>query len=791
MDDSVREANLEKYRLWNERWDREHQDPNENIATIAKKIQTRTYVCNYCTQHSFSSQSSRQSHYGNCAAYKSTISGTRSRIASSNEIKRKSEIDNQQGPTKKSVNLDNEDSVSDDVIMESNEGGIDDMLDCHVEDSAPYVNYEDTQAAVLNENDLSKPSEIVFLFQMKMQKEYVDDAGNNIPPFKVRNRGNMRNCTWQDYVDLVHIQNHCNLSFANGDILLSILNRILERHDLNGHLCLPNQWQTLHDSVNSSSSEFCSVVAMTIPFDPDLFGTLDTVDKPLKQCTFVYFHLHERLAEVLLMCDPSTFQGTPTSPQMRQGMTVNNSIQTGAYFMEQYKLLISEKGTHNEKGEKTTNGTHNSLNQELYLICAVVSEDEAAINSTRSKSMEPMVVEFSCFNSATGNIELLGFSPLKWPEPIAFYDDLLKCKQKCYSKIQRKLILASEKRRHKYVYIEQVLKSFLEKTSENGFVAQIGLRSEGKSTPKIACMYLKISCLSGDNKSLDSWNNVKSHAKGCNCRCCTEVNPLRFTALSARWKYRNHYDMKALAFITGDIEKRLFIANYGRKKKMALTTEDQAMLSLGEKFNIIPGMNPWYNLLCYGPKKRTILLSDSETYVSSNSSVAVGVLGDEELRALIDRLSGFDIPNVYNVSTDYKMLLRDLQAGGGGTNRCLNSEGLHLQSPADELHTILKGPIQDAITWIMAVLYHLQVINSELYGDIVHKINHVLKHFPRKQTFIPFGPIPGLSSGISYWFPEHRATKKGNTSGMACSLSASRLPGILFMLLIAIVQIDV
>ena len=165
MDDPVREANLEKYRLWNERWDREHQDPNENIATIAKKIQTRTYVCNYCTQHSFSSQSSRQSHYGNCAAYKSTISGTRSRIASSNEIKRKSEIDNQQGPTKKSVNLDNEDSVSDDVIMESNEGGIDDMLDCHVEDSAPYVNYEDTQAAVLNENDLSKPSEIVFLFQ--------------------------------------------------------------------------------------------------------------------------------------------------------------------------------------------------------------------------------------------------------------------------------------------------------------------------------------------------------------------------------------------------------------------------------------------------------------------------------------------------------------------------------------------------------------------------------------------------------------------------------------------------
>jgi len=177
----------------------------------------------------------------------------------------------------------------------------------------------------------------------------------------------------------------------------------------------------------------------------------------------------------------------------------------------------------------------------------------------------------------------------------------------------------------------------------------------------------------------------------------------------------------------------------------------------------------------------------SDGKVRAPQSGQLGFYSDKEIRSVLDRLSGFDRDIDYDETDDLKMLLKDLQHGGGGTYRCLNRDGLHMQSPADELHTILKGPIQDAITWVMAVLYYLEDINPDEYGSIVPQINLIFQNFPRKQTHFPGGPARGLPHGIELWFPRNRANKKGNTAGM-CSLSASRLPGILFMLLMAIGQ---
>ena len=762
--------------------------------------QEKVHTCQYCGVYTSKNRKSVNSHIGSCrvAIQEKTILQETARTSGR---KRNNEFH----PFEMANSYPTTRNKGDGDWEQISQGNIDALIDVgHDSVDAEYDNADDMDFNMMLEsaNDncsdetqspSKNPSKIVIMCQENIQNEYFSQNDDKyVPPFNVRNSNGIVNCRWEDYSDLIQMELLTNISRDDGDRILGMFNGILKRHKLSNILQFPSQWRTIHDAANSRSEKFCKVIKNEMKLDIDFFGANDKSGVPLQRATAVNFLLHEIIAHRVLLAK-NELQLTPNSEiAMRNGEVVNNSFFTGEYFLEEFKKLIETKGERNH------------LNQRNVLMVIVVSEDEAAVNSTRSKSMEPCVAEFSCFVGTDQEVDLLGFSALKLPESKEFYNEHLKRIQKCNGKGQRQTIIAMENRRLKQEYLKCLFNPFLKETSQNGFELQMCLPTADVPNPEICCVYCHIGCLSGDNKSLDAWAGVASNRTGvakqtkCRCRCCTEFDCGRFTPETKKWKIRNHFDMKALSVLGLQAMRRQVLNNLGSRNSKRLSTEDTQILETMNAYNIIPG-NCWYDLLEYRIQSKVVLLSDEQAISPASvlSSVEPAVpqlltgpqlLTDIDFRNLMNRLNGSDRPpdGVYDELADLKLLLIDIQAGGGGTNRCLHNAGVHASLPADNLHTVLKGPVQDAITWVMECLYYLQAINPDVYGNIVSSINEIMQNFPRNQTYNPFGKIPELPTGISYWFPENRAFNKGNSSGMACSLSASRLPGIAFLLIFAI-----
>ena len=100
----------------------------------------------------------------------------------------------------------------------------------------------------------------------------------------------------------------------------------------------------------------------------------------------------------------------------------------------------------------------------------------------------------------------------------------------------------------------------------------------------------------------------------------------------------------------------------------------------------------------------------------------------------------------------------------------------------DELHTLLKGPVETIIVLIVTIAYLLKDINPDLYGAIIGIIDERLKSFPRKQAVTPF-IVLNMPNGLSGYISNNRVNTKASVVKLVGALSASRLIGILWMLL--------
>ena len=118
----------------------------------------------------------------------------------------------------------------------------------------------------------------------------------------------------------------------------------------------------------------------------------------------------------------------------------------------------------------------------------------------------------------------------------------------------------------------------------------------------------------------------------------------------------------------------------------------------------------------------------------------------------------------------------------------LHGYGLHCALPFDELHTMLKGPIENILAWSFDIFYTLEMINGGLYGSIIGDVDKCFQEFPYQQAVTPV-PVHPKKSGLSPLFSKNRSRASSHSAGTGMGTGgtpAAHLPGMLFVLLYSI-----
>ena len=161
------------------------------------------------------------------------------------------------------------------------------------------------------------------------------------------------------------------------------------------------------------------------------------------------------------------------------------------------------KRSHEEMLEK-----HGKLNKFTnlpnVLIPITISEDEAAMNATRNKSEEILVLKIMNFYGCDALIDLLGISP-KCPMSNFKMHEYLHTVMQCHSATCRTKVISLTKREIHFSYLQECLKPINVLSDDKGFILQIGF---DELSYKVHA-FVKLAFLSGDNKSLDDLLSIK------------------------------------------------------------------------------------------------------------------------------------------------------------------------------------------------------------------------------------------------------------------------------------------
>ena len=283
------------------------------------------------------------------------------------------------------------------------------------------------------------------------------------------------------------------------------------------------------------------------------------------------------------------------------------------------------------------------------------------------------------------------------------------------------------RRAHRYVRfktMDEVTKP-LRAVQKSGFKLQIG-RGE-KAILVIA--HPVIVLIPGDNKEQQDQSSVSSQCNGMKCRSCDETNCCRFTRGSQTWRYRDDKRMKSLVTDMSKIEKKisndLISRKSARVNKDLLTEIEKEVVTTTKKCNLIP----------------------------CESTVYFDIV--EETREI------WGFPDWF---------------------------GLHCYFPPDELHTLLKGPVENTLAWSMDIFYMLQRLNHNKYGNIINAIDNGFRDFNYSQTATPV-PLIAKKEGLSKIWTESRSAKTAANAGTGFGCGgtpAAHLPGMAFTLLYVI-----
>ena len=209
----------------------------------------------------------------------------------------------------------------------------------------------------------------------------------------------------------------------------------------------------------------------------------------------VYFDITKLIGERFLFAG---IDNVKFEPEILEEGKVSNFF-TGEYFKKAHAEMLEKHGLINRQ-----TGYPNVL------IPISISEDEAAMNSTRNKNEEILVMNIMNLFNGDSKIDLLGFSPKVPLADSKLHEYLLK-DMHCKSATMRKNIISLTKREIHFKYLEECLKPIL--NSNSGYSMQVGCN---KSAYKVHA-FIKISFFCGDNKSLDDLFSVKSKGEVFRC----------------------------------------------------------------------------------------------------------------------------------------------------------------------------------------------------------------------------------------------------------------------------------
>ena len=90
--------------------------------------------------------------------------------------------------------------------------------------------------------------------------------------------------------------------------------------------------------------------------------------------------------------------------------------------------------------------------------------------------------------------------------------------------------------------------------------------------------------------------------------------------------------------------------------------------------------------------------------------------------------------------------------------------GFHLMTPPDELHTLLKGLVENVLAWTFNLLHYMRRINSHEYKDVIANIDRMFADFPLKQSITDVRLVQKVR-GVSMLFTEANSRKASANQG--------------------------
>ena len=599
--------------------------------------------------------------------------------------------------------------------------------------------------------DLSLPSMFILNYQRMLESTL---SKVNLVDIRCRKiKENVKHIKSDDYIRLASIGSIVGISESNGDKILKIIQEIV--HNNGSNIELPLTWRSVNNALSKNAKKESTVTPILIPLNPEIWGEFNLssttvgTDTKLKIPFAWKYDFREVIGEKFLNSDPDGVLFMPDYDNLKEYKEDENGnivkddlgnpvlhIRTYNSFFQSNMCKLIYEGIIRMHG-KTSQSPYGPEFPpvENLPIYTVISEDEAGVNSNKSKSIEPLVVDFINFHSTEKDVGtninkgifLLGMAPIN---PLMMSDDAahVHLKNRNFNiKKHRDLIIMLEKRRIHFKYLGEVLKD-LDSIKPHGAYVQIGSTntdnleiniSTGEyKTPKIICGFCVILQLTGDNKALNILNSCHSTANGRRCRICDAIKMNCFSDTDlASQNYRDHNMMKSKS---EQYEKSLnsyFLANRGDRVRATIATDEFKTIEKECKdYNIIAGSNP------------------------------IHLLGD-----YLNQVTGL-------------------------------TYGTSIMMFPDELHTLLKGPVEMIIVIIMNIAYLLKDINPDKYGSIIGIIDERMKSFPRKQAVTPF-IVLNMPNGLSCYISNNRVNTKAAVVKLVGALSASRLPGILWMLI--------
>ena len=561
------------------------------------------------------------------------------------------------------------------------------------QDDDGFYSYDDIFE--VNQND-TKDVGLVRRFMKKYMGIYYAAQ----PPLVYhQNRTGCRNpIRWQNMVDIYHLGlQSSGAGGPNMNTILESFGRIWDGQDIptiqgeRFNMPLPNQWKTIYNVCNKLCDDLYTIIDFQYTLPEQFFGA----DPTLKKMTCNHFHIGEVIAAQLLdVTDKNNFRHEPD---------------------EQYEFIVGDSGDKERYYEDYSSGDHfiafNKAIKEAYgpdavALAVAFSHDESTLNTTRSRSKDPLIISISNIINADHCHSLMGFIP---SQHTGYTDielrELLNKRGYKAANFQTE-ILRYVQRDIKLQYIASVFEPLLELGKNEG----ISLLVCAKDPVRFKC-FPHVILAHGDSLAMDYLAGTHHGKEKHKCRLCITEHCNNLSLHSNNMEYRNTEEMMSIA-----------------ENAAAVMTRKAA-----RELNVD------------GSNRRRVPRSADEGKTDNQ----------------IEQAASF-----WNMKPGYNPLVRfvEWQESNGGFNQFFG------MFPPDFLHTFQKGFLEYSVSWTLVSVLCVQRLAKHAslrkYASCAVLLDQRVKHFPMKQSLnLTKGVF--LRNGIMAFMKDSSATSASINRGTA------------------------